>query len=64
MNTLEQLKQERLERTEASFKTGRKAKLLEALTEACIRVYENIDNQEVENDVMQGVARVNVKSAY
>jgi hypothetical protein len=44
--------------------TGRKAKLLNALADACIRVYENIDNEEIENDVMEGIARVNVRSAY
>jgi len=38
--------------------TGRKARLLEALGEACIRVYEAIDHEEIEDDVMQGVARV------
>ena len=43
---------------------GRKRQLLEALADACIRVYENIDKEEVEDDVMEGVARVNVKSAY
>ena len=45
--------------------TGRKARLLNELAEACIRVYENIDRAEIEDDVMQGIARVNgVKSAY
>lgn len=44
--------------------TGRKRQLLEALAEACVRVYENIDNKEIENDVMEGIVRVNVKSAY
>ena len=44
--------------------TGRKAKLLNALADSCIRVYENIDNEEIENDVMEGIARVNVRSAY
>ena len=44
---------------------GKKAKILEALGEACIRVYDNIDREEVEDDVMQGVARVKgVRSAY
>jgi hypothetical protein len=44
--------------------TGKKARLLEELGEACIRVYENIDNEEIPNDVMEGIARVNVRSAY
>ena len=45
--------------------TGRKARLLEELGKACIRVYDNIDNEEIEDDVMSGIARVNgVRSAY
>jgi len=45
--------------------TGKKARLLDELGKACIRVYENIDNKEIENDVMQGIARVKgVISAY
>jgi hypothetical protein len=45
-----------------SEKTG---KLLEELQEACRRVYENIDNEEIENDPINiGIGRVNVKSAY
>ena len=44
---------------------GKKRQLLEALGKACIRVYEAIDHEEVEDDVMQGVARVKgVRSAY
>jgi hypothetical protein len=45
---------------EISKKTAR---LLEELQNACVRIYENIDKAEIEDDVMQGVARVNVKSA-
>jgi hypothetical protein len=45
--------------------TGKKARLLDELGKACVRVYENIDNAEIEDDVMQGVARVKgVRSAY
>jgi len=45
--------------------TGRKARLLEELGNACVRVYENIDNETIEDDVMQGVARIKgVRSAY
>jgi hypothetical protein len=45
--------------------TGRKEILLTALADACVRVYENIDHEEIEDDVMKGVARVNnVRSAY
>jgi hypothetical protein len=45
--------------------TGKKRRLLEELAEACVRAYDNIDREEVEDDVMQGVARVKgVKSAY
>jgi len=45
--------------------TDRKAQLLNALSDACVRVYENIDNEEIENNTMEGIARVdNVKSAY
>ena len=44
---------------------GKKAELLIALGNACIRVYENIDKEEIEDDVMTGVARVKgVRSAY
>lgn len=44
---------------------GKKRRLLEELAEACVRVYDNIDREEVEDNVMQGVARVKgVKSAY
>ena len=45
--------------------TGKKAKLLIALGKACIRAYENIDKENIEDDVMTGIARVNdVRSAY
>jgi hypothetical protein len=45
--------------------SGRKARLLEELGEACIRVYENIDKENIEDDVMTGVARIKgVRSAY
>lgn len=45
--------------------TRNKARLLEELARACVRVYDYIDNESVEDDVMQGVARVKgVKSAY
>jgi len=43
---------------------GRKAKLLNALGLACVRVYKNIDSESIEDDVMTGIARVNQRSAY
>ena len=45
---------------------GRKARLLEELSKACVRVYENIEKESyIEDDVMTGIARVKgVKSAY
>jgi len=43
----------------------RTARLLEELQEACKRVYEYCEREDnIEDDVMEGVARVNVKSAY
>lgn len=45
--------------------TGRKAKLLKALSEACIRVYKAIDNEEIPDDpINTGIGRVNQISAY
>ena len=46
--------------------TGKKARLLEALGEACIRVYYWIEKEDnMEDDVMSGVARVKgIRSAY
>jgi hypothetical protein len=46
--------------------TGRKARLLEELSRACVRVYEYCENEgNIEDDVMTGIARVKgVKSAY
>lgn len=44
--------------------TKRIARLLEELQEACRRVYENIDNEEIENDVMTGIVRVNQERGY
>ena len=38
--------------------TGKKARLLDELGKACVRVYEAVDHEEIEDDVMQGVARV------
>jgi len=45
---------------------GRKARLLEELLKACVRVYEYIEKESyIEDDVMTGIARVKgVKSAY
>jgi hypothetical protein len=44
---------------------GRKAKLLEALAEACVRAYDNIDREEIADDpINTGIGRVNQKSAY
>jgi hypothetical protein len=44
----------------------KKAKLLDELAKACIRVYEYCEKENnIEDDVMQGVARVKgVRSAY
>lgn len=39
-------------------------RLLEELGKACIRVYEKIDKETVTNDLMEGIVRVNQKSAY
>ena len=45
--------------------TGKKANLLNALGNACVRVYEYLDSENIEDDVMEGIARVkNVRSAY
>jgi len=45
--------------------TGRKAKLLNELASACVRVYKNIDNEEIENNpINTGIGRVNQVSAY
>jgi hypothetical protein len=46
--------------------TGRKVRLLEELGKACIRVYENIDNEEIPDDpIGEGIGRINsVRSAY
>jgi len=44
---------------------GNTAKLLLALANACVRVYKNIDNEYIEDNVMEGIARVKgVRSAY
>jgi len=44
---------------------GRKADLLSALAEACIRVYEWIEKEDrIPDDIMEGIARVNKISAY
>lgn len=41
-----------------------KTRRLEELALACVRVYKNIDNDNIEDDVMTGTARVNQRSAY
>jgi hypothetical protein len=46
--------------------TGKKARLLEELSKACIRVYKAIDNEEIADDpINTGIGRVDgVRSAY
>ena len=45
--------------------TGKTADLLTALADACVRVYKNIDNENIPNDIMEGIARVDdVERAY
>lgn len=45
--------------------TRKKQKLLIALGDACVRVYRNIDNEEIpDNPIETGIGRVNQISAY